>query len=66
MLDAASIQAIMAEQKPNQRERVSLPVEQLRRYFPKHYTPQKMQDAILKLMEEQYRQRERSRERDTR
>ena len=66
MLDAASIQAIMAEQKPNQKERVSLPVEQLRRYFPKHYTPQKMQDAILKLMEEQYRQRERSRERDTR
>ena len=66
MLDAASIQAIMAEQKPNQRERVSLPVEQLRRYFPKHYTPQKMQNAILKLMEEQYRQRERSRDRDTR
>jgi len=66
MLDAASIQAIMAEQKPNQKERISLPVEQLRRYFPKHYTPQKIQDAILKLMEEQYRQRERSRERDTR
>ena len=60
------VETIMAEQKPNQRERVSLPVEQLRRYFPKHYTPQKMQDAILKLMEEQYRQRERSRERDTR
>ena len=60
------VEAIMAEQKPNQRERVSLPVEQLRRYFPKHYTPQKMQDAILKLMEEQYRQRERSRDRDTR
>ena len=66
MLDAASIQAIMAEQKPNQKERISLPVEQLRRYFPKHYTPQKMQDAILKLMEELYRQRERSRDRDTR
>ena len=66
MLDAASIQAIMAEQKPNQKERVSLPVEQLRRYFPKHYTPQKMQNAILKLMEEQYRQRQRSRDRDTR
>ena len=66
MLDAASIQAIMAEQKPNQKERVSLPVEQLRRYFPKHYTPQKMQNAILKLMEEQYRQRERSSDRDTR
>ena len=66
MLDAASIQAIMVEQKPNQKERVSLPVEQLRRYFPKHYTPQKMQNAILKLMEEQYRQRERSSDRDTR
>ena len=60
------VEAIMAEQKPNQKERVSLPVEQLRRYFPKYYTPQKMQDAILRLMEEQYRQRERSRDRDTR
>ena len=60
------VETIMSEQKPNQKERVSLPVEQLRRYFPKHYTPQKIQDAILKLMEEQYRQRERSRDRDTR
>ena len=60
------VETIMSEQQPNQKERVSLPVEQLRRYFPKHYTPQKIQDAILKLMEEQYRQRERSRDRDTR
>ncbi len=49
------IEEIMAEDKPNQRERVSIPVEQLRRFFPEGYTPKKMQDAILRMVEDNYR-----------
>ena len=49
------VDEIMAEDKPNQRERVSLPVEQLRRFFPRGYTPKEMQDAILRLVEDNYR-----------
>ena len=48
------IDEIMAEDKPNQRERVSLPLEQLRRFFPENYTPREMQDAIMKLIQDSY------------
>ena len=49
------IEKIMSEDKPNQRERMSIPVEQLRRFFPAGYTPKKMQDAILRMVEDNYR-----------
>lgn len=48
------IDEIMSEDKPNQRERVSLPLEQLRRFFPENYTPREMQDAIMKLIRDSY------------
>lgn len=48
------IDEIMAEDKPNQRERVSLPLEQLRRFFPESYTPREMQNAIMKLIQDSY------------
>lgn len=65
-ISAERITEIMSVQKPNQQERVSLPVEKLRRFFPENYTPQKMQDAILRLVEEQYRRQQRSCDRDAR
>ena len=65
-ISAERITEIMSVQKPNQQERVSLPVEKLRRFFPEDYTPQEMQDAILRLVEEQYRRQQRSRDRDAR
>jgi len=46
------IYQIMSESKPNQRERVSLPVEQLRRFFPEDYSPRDMQKVILRLVED--------------
>ena len=65
-ISAERITEIMSVQKPNQQERVSFPVEKLRRFFPDNYTPQEMQDAILRLVEEQYRRQQRSRDRDAR
>lgn len=55
------IDEIMAEDKPNQRERVSLPMEQLYRFFPEDYTPKKMQDEIMRLIEETYPPRQKAR-----
>ena len=62
------IDEIMAEYKPNQRERVSLPLEQLRRFFPENYTPREMQDAIMKLIQDSYvpLQQKKSRDRGAR
>jgi ParB family chromosome partitioning protein len=46
-----TIFSIMAEQKPNQREKISLRVERLREYFPKSYSAEQMEKRILKLLE---------------
>ena len=51
------IQAVLAEEKPNQREKVSFQYEQLRRYFPSDYTPKQMSDTILQLLERERRRR---------
>jgi ParB family chromosome partitioning protein len=51
--------AIMAEDKPNQAEQLRLPLERLRGYFPKSYTPREMADTIVRLLEQWQRRRER-------
>ncbi|WP_449290718.1 ParB/RepB/Spo0J family partition protein [Oscillibacter ruminantium] len=55
--------AILTEEKPNQKEQVRLKAESLQKYFPKSYTPQQMEQAILKLLEERYRKKQREQER---
>lgn len=57
-LDNDTLHEIMAEEKPNQRERISLPIEQLRRFFPGDYSPKEMQDAIFDLLEKERRRRQ--------
>ena len=54
-LTESGIEAIMAEEKPNQRERLSLPMDRLRPLFPDNYTPKKMQTEIMGVLEENYR-----------
>ncbi len=55
--------AILTEEKPNQKEQVRLKTERLKKYFPRSYTPQQMEQAILKLLEERYRTKHREQER---
>jgi ParB family chromosome partitioning protein len=57
------IEAILAEEKPNQREKVSFQYADLKKYFPSSYTPKQISDAILRLVEADYRRR---RDRDAR
>ena len=49
------IYEIMHEEKANQKERVRFEVSQLRNYFPKGYTARQMEQAILQLLEANYK-----------
>ena len=53
------IAEIMSEDKANQKERVKIPTEKLRKYFPKNYTVQQIEDEIIKLCEKNYRMKQR-------
>ena len=44
--------------KPNQKEKLSLKMEEINRYFPKSYTPNQKKELILKLLGEWQKKRE--------
>lgn len=46
------MRAILSEEKKSELDRVTLTGDTLRKYFPKSYTPQRMQDTIIKLLEQ--------------
>lgn len=50
---------IMSEEKANQKEQVKIKTESLRKYFPRNYSAQQMEQAIIKLLEERYRSKHR-------
>lgn len=56
------LSAIMSEEKANQKERVKIPVERIRKYFPKDYTTTQMEETIVKLCEAYHRKRLRDRD----
>ena len=53
---------IMSEEKANQKERVRIDVGLLRKYFPKSYTTAQMEKSILRMLEEQHKRKQRSKE----
>ena len=56
-LTKAVIQAIMSEEKANQKVRLKIPMERIRKYFPQSYTAAQIEDAVVKLCERDYRRR---------
>ena len=56
-LTTAVIQAIMSEEKANQKARLKIPMERIRKYFPQNYTAAQIEDAVVKLCERDYRRR---------
>ena len=58
-LTAETMQAVMKEEKKDDWDRVTLTSDTLRRYFPRSYTPQKMQETIIKLLEAWQKKRQR-------
>ena len=53
------IAEIMSEDKANQKARIKIPTEKLRKYFPKNYTVEQIENEIIKLCEKNYRNKQR-------
>lgn len=50
---------IMSEEKANQKERVKLEVDKIKKYFPGNYTTVQIERDILQMLEEQYKRKRR-------
>ena len=62
LLTADAIYSILSEEKPNQKEQIKLPRDELRKYFPQNYSDEQIKRDILKGLELLKRQRERNRD----
>ena len=62
LLTVDAIYAILSEEKPNQKEQIKLPRDELRKYFPQNYSDEQIKRDILKGLELLKRQRERNRD----
>jgi len=60
-LDGNVVESIMQEQKP-EKVKITLGEDKLRKYFPKSFTPQQIEDTVMKLIEGWYRKRQQNRE----
>ena len=58
-LDEDSMLQIMMEQKKPERNDITLSGEKLRKYFPRSYSPQKIEETIFKLLDAWMRKRQR-------
>lgn len=56
-LTKATIQTIMSEEKANQKARLKIPMDRIRKYFPQSYTAAQIEDAVVKLCERDYHRR---------
>lgn len=54
---------IMMERKKPENWNLTLPMDKIRRYFPRSYTPQRMEDTIIKLLEGWMKKRQRDQQR---
>ena len=55
--------AIMGEAKKDELDKVVIKNDTLKKYFPRSYTPQQMEDVIIKLLEQWQRRQQRQNER---
>ena len=49
-LDMDTIFAIMTEEKPNQKEKIKIPLERLEHFFPRGMPPKQIEDTIVKAL----------------
>jgi ParB family transcriptional regulator, chromosome partitioning protein len=62
-LNDDAVLSIMTEQKKPENWDLKLPIEKIRKFFPRSYTPQRMEETILKLLETWMRKRQQDRQR---
>lgn len=59
LLTDNKILEIMSEEKANQKERIKIPTERVRKFFPQNYSTSQIEEAIIKLCETNYRKKQR-------
>lgn len=62
-LNDDSMLRIMMEQKKPENWNLSLPMDKIKKYFPRSYTPQRMEETIIKLLESWMKKRQRDQQR---
>ena len=62
-LNDDAVLGIMMEQKKPENWDLKLPMDKIRRYFPRSYTPQRMEETIIKLLEMWMKKRQRDQQR---
>ncbi len=62
-LNEDSMLQIMMEQKKPPNSSITIPLDKLRKYFPKSYSPARMEETIFKLLDQWMKHRQRSAER---
>ena len=65
-LDYDSISEIMSELKPNQVEKLKIPMDSIRQYAPKGATPKDIEELVIYLMKQNYERQCRLRDDDAR
>ena len=56
-LTVPKLRSIMGEEKANQKDRLKIPMERIRKFFPNSYTPIQIEEAVIKLCEKDSRRR---------
>lgn len=62
-LDENVIYSIVSEEKPNQKEKLTIKMEHIDKYFPRGFTPKEKENVILKLLDGWAKKRNKERER---
>lgn len=62
-LDEDKMVDMLMDVKPNQKEKLSLKMEEINKYFPKSYTPKQKKDIIIKLLGDWAKRKDKSMER---
>lgn len=63
MVTKENILGLLNERKPNQREKLTIKMDQVQKYFPRNYTPEQMTKVIVDLLEGWKRSKDRGKER---
>ncbi|MFD0961644.1 ParB/RepB/Spo0J family partition protein [Paenibacillus chungangensis] len=61
-LNGDVIFAILTEEKPNQKEKLTIRKERVEKFFPQEFTEQQKEDLLVQLLENWYRRKQRERE----
>ena len=64
VFDELSVYKLLSDIKPNQRQKISIKMDDLDKYFPKSFTPKQRTDTIIKLLENWSKEREKKKDRE--